>query len=329
VRAHLYGGIPVSEVEAKRGLFAAHGLDPSRLLERHAKASGYFDFTSPLPNKADLRKLIEGDEGVVAQEQALAEAVEGWWKKHKKAIAELPATNVLMKTRASLLSSFEKAVGPVGLLDRFQVAGVVATWWGDVQNDLRTIVARGFVGLVETWEVSILTALADDKTKTSPLEHRFVKRLLPEYLASLAELEAKKAELEATLKGASDGDDEEGDGASEDEAQLSEEEKTALKKQLAAAKRALKAKQEEFAHKLKAARDKLEEPAARDLVLGILRADLDTILSRYVARHRQAVVAAFETWWDKYRVTLSSIEEERDAAAARLRRFLREVGYDA
>jgi len=38
--------------------------------------------------------------------------------------------------------------GPVGLLDRFQVAGVVATWWGDSQNDLRTITARGFLGLV-------------------------------------------------------------------------------------------------------------------------------------------------------------------------------------
>jgi type I restriction enzyme M protein len=113
-------------------------------------------------------------------------------------LAELPETQELMKARASLLGSFEKAVGPVGLLDRFQVAGVVATWWGESQNDLRTITARGFLGLVEAWETSILTALEDGKSKENPLDHRLVKRLLPEYLAEIAELEAKKAELEAT-----------------------------------------------------------------------------------------------------------------------------------
>ena len=43
--------------------------------------------------------------------------------------------------------------------------------------------------------------------------------------------------------------------------------------------------------------------------------------------HRQEVVAAFETWWDKYRVTLTSIEDERDAAAEKLQEFLGGLGY--
>jgi type I restriction enzyme M protein len=232
-----------------------------------------------------------------------------------------------VEARASLLGSFEKAVGPVGLLDRFQVAGVVATWWGDSQNDLRTITARGFLGLVEAWETSILTALADGKSKDNPLDHRLVKRLLPEYLADLAELEAKKAEAEATIKGASGDDEDEGEEAEESEDQISEEELAAVKKQLATTKRALKAKQDDFAQKLKEARAALVEPSARELVLGILRSALDTILGRYIAAHRQQVVAAVDSWWDKYRVTLTSIEEERDAAAETLTRFLGRMGY--
>jgi type I restriction enzyme M protein len=327
VRAHLHGGIPKSEVEAKHVVFEGHGFEPARLLKKHAKASDYFDFAAPMKDKTDLKKCIETDEGVVAKEQALADAVEGWWKKHKKVLAELPATQELMTARANLLGSFEKAVGPVGLLDRFQVAGVVATWWGDIQNDLRTITARGFLGVVEAWETSILTALADGKSKDNPLDHRLVKRLLPEYLADLAELEAKKAELEAMSKGASDADEEEGEEAEESEDQLSDEELAALKKQLGTTKRALKAKQDDFAQKLKEARTALLEPSARNLVLGILRSDLDAILARYVASHRQEVVAAFETWWDKYRVTLTSIEAERDAAAQKLRGFLGGLGY--
>jgi type I restriction enzyme M protein len=337
VRAHLRGGIPKSEVEAKRAVFEEHGFDPARLLKKHAKAAGYFDFAGSVSDKTDLKKHIESDEGVVAKEQAVADAVEAWWRKHKKVLAELPETQELMTVRARLLGSFDKVVGPVGLLDRFQVAGVVVTWWGDIQNDLRTIVARGFVGLVEAWETSILGVLKDRESddnavrvranKEDVLNHRLAKRLLPAYLSDLSELEAKKAELEATIKGASGSDGEEGEEVEESEDQLSDEELAALKKQLATTKRALKAKQDDFAQRLEEARTALLEPRARDLVIGILRSDLDTILGRYVASHRQEVVASFETWWDKYRVTLTSIEEERDAAAEKLRELLGGLGY--
>ncbi len=331
VRAHLYGGIPRAEVDDKGALFEAHGFNPARLLtERDSTTDGgYLDFRPDVEDKAGLKKRIEADEGVLGKEKALADAVERWWKKNQSAIAELPKTKELMVLRAQLLSTFEKAVRPVDLLDRFRVSGVVATWWGDVQSDLRTISARDFVGLVEAWETSILTGLEDKKSKANPLDHRLVKRLLPEYLDELSELEAKKAELEATIKGTTgsgDEEDENGDGA-DDEEQLSDEQLRALKSELTAVKKKLKTKEGNFTKRLKEARAELDEPAARELVLGILRADLDAILGRYVADHRQQIVAAFENWWDKYRVTLTSIEEERDAAAAKLRGFIGELGY--
>jgi type I restriction enzyme M protein len=149
-------------------------------------------------------------------------------------------------------------------------------------------------------------------------------------VGELSELEIKKAELEATLKGANSDDEEGGEAeeaGDESEEQLSEEELAGLKKQLAATKKAVKAKQEAFTHKLKDARVALREPSARDLVLGILRSDLDTILNRYVTAHRQQVVAAFENWWDKYRIPLNRIEEKREAAAEKLRGYLGGLGY--
>jgi type I restriction enzyme M protein len=326
VRAHLHGGIPKREVESKRAAFDAHGFDASHLLRKHANArDDYFDLAG-VTNKADLGKRIESDAGVLAKERALADAVDGWWKKHKKGLADLPETHELMGARAHLLGTFEKAAGPVGLLDRFQVSGVVATWWGDIQNDLRTITARGFLGLVEAWETSIVAGLADGESTDNPLDHRLVRRLLPGYLTDLAELEAKKAEQEATIKGASGGDEDDDEETEEGE-ELSVEELTARKKQLGATKKALKTKQENFALKLNEARTALAESTARDLVLGILRSDLDAILARYVANQRQEVVAAFETWWDKYQVTLTSIEEERDEAASQLRGFMKGLGY--
>jgi type I restriction enzyme M protein len=343
VRAHLHGGIPKIEVEAKRAIFEAHGFDSGRLLKKHAKAGvAYLDFIAAVGDKADIKKRVETDEGVVAKEQALAATLDDWWKKHKKTLAELPETRELMKARAHLLGSFEKAVGPVGLLDRFQVAGVIATWWGDVQNDLRTVSARGFLGLVEAWETSILGVLKDrespDKAvkaranKEDVLSHRLVRKLLADFVGEQTELDATKAELTATIKGASDDDEESDNGAGEDEEseeQLSEEELAALKKQLAATKKALKAKQDAFTHRLIEARTALHESTARDLVLGILRSDLDTILARYVAAQRHGMVGAFENWWAKYRVTLTNIEGERNAASETLRGFLGGLGYGA
>ena len=51
------------------------------------------------------------------------------------------------------------------------------------------------------------------------------------------------------------------------------------------------------------------------------------IVERHVATQRKAVVAAFENWWDKYRVTLTEIEGARDAAVVALQGFLKGLGY--
>jgi type I restriction enzyme M protein len=206
---------------------------------------------------------------------------------------------------------------------------VIASWWGEVQNDLRTVTARRFLGLIEAWETSIVTALEDEKNKSNPLDHRLVRTLLSEYLVDLEELEAKKAELDAAIKSASgsDEDDEDAGEAEDGEDAVSEEKLAAMKQELKATKKALKVKKTNFTLRLREARTALGEDGARDLVLGILRAELDTILARYVAKQRQEVIAAFEGWWDKYRVTLTSVEAERDATAAKIHEMLREVGY--
>ena len=69
----------------------------------------------------------------------------------------LPGSNNLFSTRADLLASFEAALLRAGqgdhagapLLDRFQVAGVVASWWNEIQYDLKTLAAQGFYGLTD------------------------------------------------------------------------------------------------------------------------------------------------------------------------------------
>ena len=125
------------------------------------------------------------------------------------------------------------------------------------------------------------------------------------------------------------GESAEEDGAEgdDDEDALSEEEIKALKQGLKAAKSKLKSLVKGFSDRLEAAQGELDAAQAEALVLDILKGDLRREVDRRVVAHRQVVVAAVEGWWSNYRVTLRTIEGQRDAAKNRLDGFLKELGY--
>ena len=62
----------------------------------------------------ELKKRIEGEEGVVGKEQALREAVEGWWKKHKKVLVELPDVDDSARPSAASVASRRLAASLTG-----------------------------------------------------------------------------------------------------------------------------------------------------------------------------------------------------------------------
>ena len=113
----------------------------------------------------------------------------------------------------------------------------------------------------------------------------------------------------------------------DDENAVSEEQLKEWKKQLVTVKKQLKARHDGFKRQLDTAVDGLTPEAAAELLLTILHQDMRAIVERYIGAQRQQIVAAFENWWDKYRVTLTEIEGKRDAAAKALQGFLKGLGY--
>jgi len=63
-------------------------------------------------------------------------------------------------------------------------------------------------------------------------------------------------------------------------------------------------------------------------VLDALQGGLLVEAQDRISRHRKSVISAFESWWDKYQTPLSTLEAERDAAAAKLAGYLKELGYE-
>lgn len=332
VRAHLHGGVPKAEVANKAELFSAHGVDVSaQFADRDAD---YYDFLPEGPDATAAR--IE--ELARPRETEMREVCRQWWRTNRKRVAELPDTGKLMELRATLLDSFVDALRPVEMLDPFQLAGAVASWWGDVQYDMRALATHGFGGLVDGWLTTIAALLTDEDGKAASaterrkaFEHRLVPALLPDYLAELKQAEQVRAELDARIKAGvpkSDVDEDDDDSSAEEpEDTLSPAELKRLKSELTAAKERGRKLEQELLTRLGSAVAELSEDQRRGTVLGILADDLAERLERYITIHRRELIDSFTNWKNKYAVSLSQIAQERDAAAARLADYLQELGY--
>ncbi|MGQ7262932.1 type I restriction-modification system subunit M [Vreelandella sp. V005] len=338
VHAHLVGGIPEAEIEAKRPLLDALGLDPAAVFAPKPGDPGYWLFRDHIATKADIKPAIEQNAGVLAQEQALREAFETWWQRHRQSITALAQHREYAALRKELLNSFTESLHPIGLLDDFQVSGMIAGFWHQQKYDFLTLMARDAHGVVDAWRTSIVTALEDKLDKEDPLEHKLVKFLLGGFLEALQILEQQQAELDSQIKAAEEqlpkpggsDDDDESDG----EEMLSEIERAKLEKQIkdwkkqrTALAKEFKAKRATLPDELNGKVDALDNAQSAELLLTILHHDMTAIVERYIGNQRQQVVAAVENWWDKYKVTLTEIEQARDSAAKTLAGYLKELGY--
>ena len=332
VRAHLLGGVPKAEVAhpSKKDLFNAHGLNPMDIFVE--RDSAYYDFKPTFTAKAELKPAIETNAGLQAKEAGVRAAFEAWWTAHSQRITALAGAQSFVALRNELLASFSASLEQIGLLDPFQVRGIVAGFWNQSKFDFLTLMARGSHGVVDAWRTSIVTALEDKVSKESPLEHKLVKFLMGSFVAELEELEAKKLELEGQIKAATPAKPEDGEEAAEaeevdEENIVDAEQLKAWKKDLAALKKLIKIKNDSLTLELNQSVDGLDADAAGKLLLTILHGDMQRIVERYITGQRQQIVAAFENWWDKYKVTLTEIEHDRDHAANQLQGFLKELKY--
>jgi type I restriction enzyme M protein len=196
VRAHLVGGVPKAEVEAKRDLLSAHGLRADTIFVE--RDSDYYDFDPAIKDRGEIKRRIENGRGVKAKEKKIKRAFGEWWQGHQEHFIELPNSRRLMEIRSDLLAAFVAEIMPAGLLDRFKVAGVFATWWNENQYDLKALVAQGFEGLVDGWAETISALL--EENRGNHLEEAgddpLVLRLLPDYLAELDQARQEVLNLE-------------------------------------------------------------------------------------------------------------------------------------
>tara|TARA_R110001606_G_scaffold74873_1_gene173573 strand:+ start:2138 stop:4999 length:2862 start_codon:yes stop_codon:yes gene_type:complete len=151
VKAHLIGGVPTSEIEkVQLSLAPKFEFDSYQLFQD--KNEIYKDFN--VDSKAIIKTTVEDDKKVIETLTELGLNLADWWQLAKEDFSTLaPNGNGskanLPAVRSELLSGIKEKFVPVGVLDKFQVAGVFVNWWDNIKYDLKTIMQNGWdAGLI-------------------------------------------------------------------------------------------------------------------------------------------------------------------------------------
>jgi len=151
VKAHLIGGVPTIEIEkVQHSLAPKFEFDGYQLFQD--KNDIYKDFN--LDIKAGIKTTVEDDNKVIETLTELGIHLADWWQLAKEDFSTLaPNGNGsranLPAVRAELLNTIKEKFVPVGVLDKFQVAGVFVNWWDNIKYDLKTIMQNGWdAGLI-------------------------------------------------------------------------------------------------------------------------------------------------------------------------------------
>jgi type I restriction enzyme M protein len=142
VQAHLIGGIPEGEVQARQCDFAKFGIANSTLFQ--PDRPGYLAFVSSIATKSNIKSTLEAD---AALKQVVAEhhdALEAWWIIARDDFAQLRDGKKMPEVRHELMTSIKGKLIPLGALDEFQSAGVFVNWWQQIRYDLKTIISTGW-----------------------------------------------------------------------------------------------------------------------------------------------------------------------------------------
>ena len=279
-----------------------------------------------------------------------------WWQQHLPLVEALAPDagnrqakpNNVYAMRATLLDSIERIFAGQHLLTRYQVRGAFANYYNLLKADFKSIAASG-------WGPELIP------------DEDILQSQFPQVLAELEQQHARLAELQALFAAASEEDFEDSEDVGvlpandvkDLKARLKEargnmklakrdssfgdwdshrleaeriEAQLARHKALEDEAKDLKAKIKSTAAKkdelVEQARLKISRDEARQVIVERLGKVLFESYRQYLRADQRACIAAIENLWQKYAVTAKQIEAERDSAAAELKKYLMELGYE-
>lgn len=185
VTAHLYGGIPIAEVDDLENYW--NNYPNLRKAMFSDLKEGYLTFNAT--DKQDIKTTIEAHADVISKQTAYRDQVDVWWQKNLDKLEALPVEQNIFELYRSFASSLSKDLSELGILDIHKSRGAFAGYWNSLKTDLKSVASSG-------WNAQLIPA--DD----------ILQSQFPEVLKELAENQARRDELEALFAEVEETDDE-------------------------------------------------------------------------------------------------------------------------
>lgn len=360
VRAHLHGGIPTVEIDQLGDFFANYeGVKQLLFRDRDAR---YSDFAKTISSKEAIKTTIESAVGLGAKHASFHKAIDGWWKRNVTQIEQLPETRNVFELRRHCIDSLAKSLTPQGVLTSHQVRGAVASYFQSIESDLKSIAASGWGAelipeeqILQSQFPEVLQKIEQNQARIAELEGLFaaanetddeevdlenvdtengvlpkalVKALKDEKKVLAAEVKAAKQSRKSGRSLLPDDDDALAQQKRIQEIDTQLERHTALDAELKKLKANVREVEKTKDDLITAARAKITEDEAKELILERFKRVLTEQFDGYLRQYQRAFLSAVENLWTKYAVTMKQILAERDREAAQLNIFLKELGYE-
>jgi type I restriction enzyme M protein len=262
VQAHLIGGIPETEVNARAADFARFGIQADSLFR--AERPGYLAFRADIEEKPAIKTTLEIYPALLQTITKHHNALEAWWAVAREDFAGLSDGKKLPEVRLELMTTLKEKLIPLNVLDEFKSAGVFVNWWQQIRYDLKTIISTGWHHTLIPDEYLITEYFQAEADEIEALEAKIgeAQSELAEAVETAQEVAAFEPEEDETVTATvikkalkeliDDLKDSTGDSARKELATLQAQEKiiTVIEKLIKDSKSALKAKTDELELKL-------------------------------------------------------------------------------
>ena len=355
VRAHLHGGVPRSEIDALAHFWTNYPALRDRCFQERPETEAYLDFAAEVQDRRALAEIVNTDASVQAAQAHFLGLLESWWQQQLPNIEALAPDNGhngnrgnVYGLRRQLIGTIEAALADQSLLSGHQVRGGLARYFEFFKPEFKSIAFSGWgPELIPDGDIlasqfpELLAEMEGKRARLAELQTLFAAADEEEFEDEddtgvlpgnqVKELKAKLKQLKGQAKLARR-DPNLGDPAGLLREAAAVEAKLARHKGLEDEAKQLKAElrtTENIQTELVAAAwAKIESDEARRVIVERLHRQLVLIYEAYLRADQRACLAALENLHAKYAVTAAQIEQRRDAATARLKGFLRELGYE-
>lgn len=192
VKAHLTGGIPVSEIISQQKQFDKFSFESPVVFQKRNEI--YSDFKNEVEEKSQVKTTVEANTNLQNTFARMQKVVTDWWQIAKEDFASLAPKKQAVEdsstadaqegiieflvaggkniatVRTHLITTLKEKLIEQNVLDEFQCAGVFVNWWTNIRYDLKTISSTGWSPALIPREYFIETYFQPEQTAINETE---------------------------------------------------------------------------------------------------------------------------------------------------------------